>query len=472
MGELGVSPSYDGGITEIGRTDLGLQNRMDRFLVIGGKQIPGTDLRSPCQVACMQAIPPSVWLKGSKLISQLHNFSCPFHPHFFFSLFVPHHSHLFFSVFSNPTTIVGPLKTPEKFEKMPKRRKIKDVNQPELHIANYLGHPNYLTWFRRLKERIVLTDDFHIQMWQNWERENYGYRYHSVLHYRRLLDDMQEGHFVWQAYGIGHVGPDMIPLDIRHNSVIWSARVPLISFECVEWHATDRIRRQFGLNQGVPNQPRDLGASHGEVLTGPKNQDWANTHSEWVMQWTNRYSHILVDEMGPPYYSLDTYMHWYRGAFGAHLQLSDLVAQENPEKPPVDIQENQQEQPAPQPHPPSPHPSPPPPQAQQDVEYFAPYVPHTQPSDYLSPSVPIHQQYWGGLQFETVEQGSFSQLLGFMGSSGVGHSYSGNYADIPADHWARSGGVTQRRRSLDLRPQDRTSSENSGARMSVDSNEN
>ncbi|QHN98076.1 uncharacterized protein DS421_18g632910 [Arachis hypogaea] len=309
-----------------------------------------------------------------------------------------------------------------------------------------------LTWFRRLKERIVLTDDFHIQMWQNWERENYGYRYHSVPHYRRLLDDMQEGH----AYGIGHVGPDLIPLDIRHNSVIWSARVPLISFECVEWHATDRIRRQFGLNQGVPDQPRDLGASHGEVLTGPKNQDWANMHSVWVMEWTNRYSHVLVDKMGPPHYSLDTYMHWYRGAFGDHLQLSDLVAQENPEGPRATATSTFTP------------PSPPPPQAQQDVEYFAPYVPHTQPSDYLSPSVPIHQQYWGGPQFETGEQGSFSQLLGFMGSSGVGHSYSGNYADIPADHWARSGGVTQPRRSLDLRPRDRTSSDNSRDRMSVD----
>ncbi|RYQ94262.1 hypothetical protein Ahy_B08g089151 [Arachis hypogaea] len=216
---------------------------------------------------------------------------------------------------------------------MSKRRKIKDVNQPELHIANYLGHPNYI----RLPFLAPIPGNPRLfpiaNRWQNWERENYGYRYHSVPHYRRLLDDMQEGHFVWQAYGIGHVGPDLIPLDIRHNSVIWSARVPLISFECVEWHATDRIRRQFGLNQGVPDQPRDLGASHGEVLTGPKNQDWANMHSVWVMEWTNRYSHVLVDKMGPPHYSLDTYMHWYRGAFGDHLQLSDLVAQENPEGP-------------------------------------------------------------------------------------------------------------------------------------------
>ncbi|RYR36497.1 hypothetical protein Ahy_A09g041459 [Arachis hypogaea] len=126
--------------------------------------------------------------------------------------------------------------------------------------------------------------------WRNWDRENYAYRYNSLAHYRRLLDDLQEGHFVWEAYGIGNIDPDVIPLDIHHNSVIWSATVPLISFECIEWHASDRVRRKFGLSQGVPNQERDLGASHGKILTGPKNQDWANTHSSWVMQWTNRYS--------------------------------------------------------------------------------------------------------------------------------------------------------------------------------------
>ncbi|RYQ97513.1 hypothetical protein Ahy_B08g093569 [Arachis hypogaea] len=111
-----------------------------------------------------------------------------------------------------------------------------------------------LTWFRGLKDRIVLTDDIHIQMWRNWDCENYAYRYHLLAHYRRLLDDLQEGHFVWQAYGVGHIEPDMIPLDIRHHSVIWSVTVPLISFKCAEWHASDRFRRQFGLSQGVPNQ--------------------------------------------------------------------------------------------------------------------------------------------------------------------------------------------------------------------------
>ncbi|RYR33597.1 hypothetical protein Ahy_A10g048204 [Arachis hypogaea] len=131
--------------------------------------------------------------------------------------------------------------------------------------------------------------------------------------------------FVWQAYGIGNIDPDVIPLDIRHNSVIWSTTVPLISFECIERHASDRVRRQFGLRQCVPNQERDLGASHSEVLTGPKNQDWANTHSFWVMQWTNRYSHTLSNDLVHLHYPLKIYMHWYREAFGDHLRLWPLA---------------------------------------------------------------------------------------------------------------------------------------------------
>ncbi|XP_020961243.1 breast cancer anti-estrogen resistance protein 1-like [Arachis ipaensis] len=245
---------------------------------------------------------------------------------------------------------------------------------------------------------------------------------------------------------------------------MWSATVPLISFECIEWHATDRVRRQFGLTQGVPSEERDLGASHGEVLTGPKNQDWANTHSRWVMQWTNRYSHILSEDLEHLHYPLEIYMHWYRDAYGDPLQLSNLVFEENPEGPPPPP-------PAPEPEPEPaavPPPPPPPEPPQQGVEYFAPYVPNTHPSDYYSVPVPSHQQFWGGPHFEYGEQPSFNQLLGFM-ASGSHHTYSGNYVDIPTDHQAHLGGITPARRSFDLRSRVRTSSDNSGVRMSVDS---
>ncbi|QHO47518.1 Serine/threonine protein phosphatase 7 long form isogeny [Arachis hypogaea] len=164
------------------------------------------------------------------------------------------------------------------------------------------------------------------------------------------------------------VDPNIIPAEIYMHSVVWSATVPLVSFECIEWHATDRYRRQFRFVQGVPHEDRNLDKAHGEVLTGgPKNINWATapTHYSW--------------------HPLDTYMHWYRGKFGNRLNLSNLVGEENDE-------------------------------GNQDLDEGQ-YVPQT----HFNPSFPQHQQYWGMSQFEPCEGGSFSQLLGFMAGD-VGQS--------------------------------------------------
>ncbi|RYR25644.1 hypothetical protein Ahy_B02g059514 [Arachis hypogaea] len=108
------------------------------------------------------------------------------------------------------------------------------------------------------------------------------------------------------------VDPDIIPAEIYMHSVIWSATVPL----------------------GVSHQERSLDRAHGEVLTGPKNLNWATatSHSFWVMQWTNRYNHVLTDEPMMPQQPLDTYMYWYRSKYGDHLNLSDLAVQEDRQK--------------------------------------------------------------------------------------------------------------------------------------------
>ncbi|XLU97815.1 hypothetical protein S245_012155, partial [Arachis hypogaea] len=151
--------------------------------------------------------------------------------------------------------------------------------------------------------------------WHNWERENWSYRLRKLEHLRGNLDALQEG----QPYAIGRTDLDVSPADIRQHSAIWSATVPLISFECIEWHASDRLRRQFGLTQGVPQQERDLGEAHGQVLTSPKNQDWSGTHSVWVMHWMNRYSHILVQDTVPSQHQSDIYLHWYRRVGLMHL---------------------------------------------------------------------------------------------------------------------------------------------------------
>ncbi|XP_025661352.1 serine/threonine-protein phosphatase 7 long form homolog [Arachis hypogaea] len=169
--------------------------------------------------------------------------------------------------------------------------------------------------------------------WRNWERGDQRYRYLKLAHFRKAFDELQEGQFVWVPYAVDHVDPNIIPPEIYMQSVVWSATVPLVSFECIEWHATDRFRRQFGFVQGLPNQERNLEKAHGEVLTSPKNLNWATapSHSIWVMHWSNRYNYVLSELPMPSQHPLDSYMHWYRSKFGDHLNLSNLVGQENDE---------------------------------------------------------------------------------------------------------------------------------------------
>ncbi|RYQ97985.1 hypothetical protein Ahy_B08g094063 isoform A [Arachis hypogaea] len=184
----------------------------------------------------------------------------------------------------------------------------------------------YLAPVPREPRNFLLANRLHYLIF-TWylHRGDRVYRYLKLAHFKKALDKLQEGQFLWVAYSVDRVDPDIIPADIYMHSVIWSATVPLVSFECIEWHATDRFRRQFGFVQGE----RNLNHAHGEVLTGPKNLNWATatTHSFW----TNRYNHVLTEELMAPQQPLDTYMYWYRSKYGDHLNLSDLAVQEDVE---------------------------------------------------------------------------------------------------------------------------------------------
>nr|XP_025635310.1 serine/threonine-protein phosphatase 7 long form homolog [Arachis hypogaea] len=93
--------------------------------------------------------------------------------------------------------------------------------------------------------------------WRNWEHHNWPYRYHTVAYFRGLLDEVQEGQFVWEAYGVDRIEADVIPEDIYSQSE----------------SGVQRCRRSFGFVQGVPHQERSLDGQHGEILTGSKNLD-------------------------------------------------------------------------------------------------------------------------------------------------------------------------------------------------------
>ncbi|QHO48875.1 uncharacterized protein DS421_1g09140 [Arachis hypogaea] len=247
--------------------------------------------------------------------------------------------------------------------------------------------------------------------WRNWERGDRRYKYMKLADFRKAFDQLQEGEFVWVAYAVDRVDPNIIPAEIYMHS-------------------------------GVPQEVRNLEKAHGEVLTGPKNFNWATapTHYGWVMHWTNRYHHVLSELPIPSQPQLETYMHWYRGEYGNRLYLSNLVGEENDEGNQDldggnhDMDEGSQDM-------------------DDDNDEQEPHSPEIPPTNPL----PQEQPQFSGQYFDPGEGGSFSQLLGLMAGE-AGQSQFGHQNELmPGRH------------SLDARYPGHSSSVASGGFVSVDS---
>ncbi|RYQ93237.1 hypothetical protein Ahy_B09g099508 [Arachis hypogaea] len=127
--------------------------------------------------------------------------------------------------------------------------------------------------------------------------------------------------FIWRPYmGVG------IPDGLEPHMFICSTQSPLVSFECIEWHATDRVRRQFGMQQLPPGPAFNLGRDHCKRLTGAQNHYWGQIYSQWVNRWTfDRYNTLQLGEEIIDFHPLPVYYDWYTQQYGIHLRLSDRV---------------------------------------------------------------------------------------------------------------------------------------------------
>ncbi|KAF1893907.1 hypothetical protein Lal_00002452 [Lupinus albus] len=61
---------------------------------------------------------------------------------------------------------------------------------------------------------------------------------------------------------------------------IWRSRVPLICFAIIEWYAADRVMRQFGLQQTIPQDPINLQKQHKMDLRGKNDHNWQQKHDQ------------------------------------------------------------------------------------------------------------------------------------------------------------------------------------------------
>ncbi|RYR23622.1 hypothetical protein Ahy_B03g068819 [Arachis hypogaea] len=369
---------------------------------------------------------------------------------------------------------------------MPKKYKVKDVDRSELHIIQYLNDPDYKSRMLTCNHPIP-PDRYDVRVEEHLRITGVHWKFLPLLR-----DFVNIGQYSWGSACLAHLHRALCRAS-RYNCkeidgpltllLGWAwIRLPYLSplpreprsFPLANrwrnWERGDRRYRYLKLadfrkafdelqeGQGVPSQEQNLDKAHEEVLTGPKNLNWATapSHSIWVMHWTNRYHYVLSELPIPSQHPLDTYMNWYRAKFGNCLALSNLVGEEDggnedmdegnqdTDEGSQDMNEDNEEQ--------EPHISPPNPLPQEQPQASNQFVPHTQ----FTPSFPMQQQYWGMSQFETGEGGSFSQLLGFMAADAAQSQHGHQPEFMPG------------RYSLDARFPGHTSSVASGGFVSVD----
>ncbi|XP_028114200.1 serine/threonine-protein phosphatase 7 long form homolog [Camellia sinensis] len=133
---------------------------------------------------------------------------------------------------------------------------------------------------------------------------------HVVVVYRDQLDRMIDGEFIWQPYAdVLQTLPDYC----RLGEDIWMARVPLICFDVVEWHLPDRVLRQFGRVQAVPDRCDTEWRLHATDRRGRASTDWSQHHMRYIQLWDARRDTIVqADWSDGVLSSPDPYMLWYR----------------------------------------------------------------------------------------------------------------------------------------------------------------
>lgn len=101
-------------------------------------------------------------------------------------------------------------------------------------------------------------------------------------------------------------------LNIPDVSEVAQAIVPLICYAIVEWHPIDRVMRQFGMHQGIPQEPPNFDRLHRIDMRGKTDVHWPDRHRQWIDLWDDRHNRIVraVLFSGVLHENSD-YMQWY-----------------------------------------------------------------------------------------------------------------------------------------------------------------
>ncbi|KAG5524036.1 hypothetical protein RHGRI_030894 [Rhododendron griersonianum] len=119
---------------------------------------------------------------------------------------------------------------------------------------------------------------------------NPGLAAHVLGAYRHFFDLQKPDEVLWRPYTDELI--DSLPPICRAGRAIWMAKVPLICFPFVQNHMPDRVMRQFGFRQTIPDACDYTHPPHGkDFKSGAKN--YSVKYRAQVSMWNNRLHHVV-----------------------------------------------------------------------------------------------------------------------------------------------------------------------------------
>ncbi|KAL8547823.1 hypothetical protein ACS0TY_007234 [Phlomoides rotata] len=132
----------------------------------------------------------------------------------------------------------------------------------------------------------------------------------TIRVYRDIFDRLSPEQFIWEPYDM--TLPDIATLGPRCLTENWMSECPLISVGIVEIHYPNRVLRQFGMIQGIPNVVHSTHASlHDIDRRGKEGYDWVSKHAHWITYWRDRSPFTPAMPINGGVTLTDDYMQWY-----------------------------------------------------------------------------------------------------------------------------------------------------------------
>ncbi|KAE9621494.1 hypothetical protein Lal_00033000 [Lupinus albus] len=129
---------------------------------------------------------------------------------------------------------------------------------------------------------------------------------HWVQCYRFSLDKLDVHEFIWTPY----TSPDVRRYIPQDPGEVCYAIVPLICCAIVEWHHPDRVMRQFGLRQSIPQPPMNIDRLRKMDLKVRGKAYWPE--ATWINLWLQRRERLIQGFPSHAYFGdVSNYMKWY-----------------------------------------------------------------------------------------------------------------------------------------------------------------